>query len=158
MDEALISRVTDAILQRLAAQSPRALLIGETPQDACEFLLVQEKPYDAVVIGSLTLSQQLQPPPEAALEALLEGKPVYVAGSGLASNRYSKTRNRILWSELQAAERRWRQLGIQPLPAANAAALITAETARALRAAGRNVPKGARCTPLARDILEGKSE
>ena len=44
---------------------------------------VTEPPYDAVVIGSLTLSQLLRFREERVLSALAEGKPVYLYTPGL---------------------------------------------------------------------------
>ena len=54
----------------------RALLIGKEPVAELGYDYVMETPYDAVVIGSLTLSQLLRFREERVLYALAEGKPV----------------------------------------------------------------------------------
>ena len=54
----------------------RALLIGKEPAAELGYSYVTEPPYDAVVIGSLTLSQLLRFREERVLSALAEGKPV----------------------------------------------------------------------------------
>ncbi len=158
MNDAMVERVTDEVLRRLGEGRPRALLIGNCPDTNCGYELVREMPYEAVVIGSLSLSELLHFDCEPALTALLEDKPVYLAESGLASRRYRTTRNRVLWSRLQEAERQLRQLGVQLLAEPDSRRVITAQQARALLQQGRSAPQGAVLTPLARDILEGKSE
>ena len=52
----------------------RALLIGKEPAAELGYSYVTEPPYDAVVIGSLTLSQLLRFREERVLSALAEGK------------------------------------------------------------------------------------
>ena len=52
----------------------RALLIGTQPPLGYEY--VTQPPYDAVVIGSLTLGQLLRFREERVLEALANGMPV----------------------------------------------------------------------------------
>jgi hypothetical protein len=52
----------------------RALLIGREPGTELGFQYVREMPYDAVVIGSLTISQLLRFQEESVLTALAEGK------------------------------------------------------------------------------------
>ena len=49
----------------------RALLLGDAPT-ALPFTYVKEAPYDAVVIGSLTLTQLLRFREEAVFSALAE--------------------------------------------------------------------------------------
>ena len=61
----------------------RALLIGKEPAAELGYDYVMEAPYDAVVIGSLTLSQLLRFREERVLSALAEGKPVYLYTPGL---------------------------------------------------------------------------
>ena len=56
----------------------RALLIGKEPAAELGYDYVAEPPYDAVVIGSLTLSRLLRFREERVLSALAEGKPVYL--------------------------------------------------------------------------------
>ena len=48
----------------------RALLVGKEPGMDLGFQYVQEQPYDAVVVGSLTLSQALSLREERVLQAL----------------------------------------------------------------------------------------
>ena len=55
----------------------RALLVGREPDRALPYTYVTQPPYDAVVIGSLTLGEMLCFTHEPALTALAEGKPVY---------------------------------------------------------------------------------
>ena len=55
----------------------RARLLGAAPQDL-PFSYVTEPPYDAVVIGSLSLGQLLKFQEERVLSALAEGKSVYI--------------------------------------------------------------------------------
>ena len=56
----------------------RALLIGKEPAAAMDYAYVQEQPYDAVVIGSLSLGQLLRFSDERVLQALAEGKNVFL--------------------------------------------------------------------------------
>ena len=51
----------------------RALLIGREPDSPLGFSYVQEEPYEAVVIGSLTISQLLRFREERVLGALAQG-------------------------------------------------------------------------------------
>ena len=60
----------------------RALLIGTAPSEL-EFAYVSEPPYDAVVIGSLTLGQLLRLSDERILAALAQGMNVYLYTPGL---------------------------------------------------------------------------
>ena len=52
----------------------KALLIGQEPLMPLGFSYVREKPYDAVVIGSLTLGELLRFREERVLAALAEGR------------------------------------------------------------------------------------
>ena len=65
----------------------RALLIGKEPAAELGYDYVMEAPYDAVVIGSLTLSQLLRFREERVLSALAEGKPVYLYTPGCRKRR-----------------------------------------------------------------------
>ena len=56
----------------------RALLIGNAPAVELGFTYTAEEPYDAVVIGSLTLGQLLRFDEERVLSALAQGKTVYL--------------------------------------------------------------------------------
>ena len=55
----------------------QALLIGHPPENL-DFSYVAQPPYDAVVIGSLTLGELLCFRKEQVLTALSQGKPVYL--------------------------------------------------------------------------------
>jgi hypothetical protein len=114
------------------------------------FQYVQEPPYEAVVIGSLSLSQLLRFREEGVLEALAEGKAVYLYTPGLPE----ATKNRALAGSLAAAQRELKNWGVL-FTDGGRKRLITAEEARILRAAGRNPAPGAVLTPLAREIMEG---
>ena len=83
----------------------RALLIGEAP--GLDYEYVQEPPYEAVVIGSLTLGQLLRFREERVLMALAEGKAVYLYTPGLP-----QVRNRALAAHLAAAQRELKSWGV----------------------------------------------
>ena len=57
----------------------RALLIGAEPAVSLPYTYVQTPPYEAVVVGSLTLSQALGLREEQVLQALAEGKPISIS-------------------------------------------------------------------------------
>lgn len=128
----------------------RALLIGQEPEQPLGFDYVREAPYEAVVIGSLSLSELLYFRKEAALEALSEGMPVLLFTPGLPDGG----QNRSLSAALSSARRQLSAFGIR-FTDGEKHHLITAEEARSLRAAGIHPGKDARMTPLAREILEG---
>ena len=128
----------------------RALLIGKEPPVALGYDYVQAEPYDAVVIGSLTLGELLRFRQEQVLQALAEGKPVYLYTPGLPE----APKNRALAGSLTAAQRELKNWGIL-FTDGGRKRLITAEEARILRAAGRSPAPGAVLTPLAREIMEG---
>ena len=128
----------------------RALLIGNEPACALGYTYVQEAPFDAVVIGSLTLSQALRFSDDRALSALAEGKSVVLYTPGLPE----APRNRALSAALASARRELKSWGILFTDGAQKK-LITAQEARSMRAAGRSPGPGAVMTPLAKEILEG---
>ena len=128
----------------------RALLVGKEPGTELGFQYVQDAPYDAVVIGSLSLSQLLRFRENAVLEALAEGKTVYLYTPGLPE----APRNRALAGSLTAAQRELKNWGVL-FTDGGRKRLITAEEARILRAAGRQPAPGAVLTPLAKEIMEG---
>ena len=128
----------------------RALLIGNEPACALGYTYVQEAPFDAVVIGSLTLSQALRFSDDRALNALAEGKSVVLYTPGLPE----APRNRALSAALASARRELKSWGILFTDGAQKK-LITAQEARSMRAAGRSPGPGAVMTPLAKEILEG---
>ena len=128
----------------------RALLIGNEPDWGLPFNYVQEPPYEAVVIGSLPLSQALRLSDEQVLQALAEGKPVTLYTPGLPA----APGNRALSAALAASRREMKSWGIIFTDGAQRK-LITAQEARAMRNAGKYPGPGAVLTPLAREILEG---
>lgn len=128
----------------------RALLIGAEPEQLLGFQYVQEPPYEAVVLGSLTLSQLLRFREERVLEALAEGKSVYLYVPGLPE----APKNRALAGSLAAAQRELKNWGVL-FTDSGRKRLITAEEARVLRAQGRSPGPGAVLTPLAKEVLEG---
>lgn len=155
MYEALIEEVAAEVLRRRQA-GRTALLIGRKPPQSLGWSYVLSGEADAVMIGSLSAGQLLQFPDEICAEALLMGKPVFLWEDGLDYRRHARTANRALWGRLRAAERQMKQLGVQFLHAASGP-LLTAAEVRRLLAEGIQPPAGSRMTPLARDILEGKS-
>ena len=128
----------------------RAMLLGNEPGLELGFQYVREPPYEAVVIGSLSLSQLLRFREEAVLTALAEGKPVYLYTPGLPE----VPKNRALAGSLTAAQRELKNWGIL-FTDGGRKRLVTAEEARLLRSAGRQPAPGAVLTPLAREIMEG---
>lgn len=128
----------------------QALLIGAEPGMELGYRYVTEPPYDAVVIGSLTLSQLLRFQEERVLLALAEGKPVYLYTPGLPEVQ----KNRALAGSLAAAQRELKNWGVL-FTDGGRKKLITAEEARILRSSGRRPSPGAVLTPLAKEILEG---
>ena len=128
----------------------RALLIGNEPDWALPYAYVKELPYEAVVIGSLPLSQALRLSDEQVLQALAEGKPVTLYTPGLPA----APGNRALSAALAASRREMTSWGIVFTDGAQRK-LITAQEARAMRNAGKYPGPGAVLTPLAREILEG---
>ena len=128
----------------------RALLVGKEPGLDLGFQYVQEPPYEAVVIGSLTLPQLLRFCEESVLEALAAGKSVYLYTPGLPE----APKNRALAGSLTAAQRELKNWGVL-FTDGGRKRLITAEEARILRSSGRQPAPGAVLTPLAREIMEG---
>ena len=127
----------------------KALLIGREPPCALGYTYVKEAPFDAVVIGSLSLSGLLRFDEERVFSALAEGKSVYLYTPGLPES----PKNRALAGSLTAAQRELKNWGIL-FTDGGRKRLITAEEARALRSAGRQPAPGAVLTPLAKEILE----
>ena len=128
----------------------RALLLGREPPLDLGFEYVTEAPFEAVVIGSLSLSQLLQFRSEPVLEALAQGKSVYLYTPGLPE----APKNRALSGSLTAAQRELKNWGVL-FTDGGRKKLITAEEARLLRSQGRQPAPGAVLTPLAREIMEG---
>ena len=128
----------------------RALLVGREPGLELGYAYVTEPPYDVVVIGSLTLSELLSFREERVLQALAEGKGVYLFTPGLPE----APRNRALAGSLAAAQRELKNWDVR-FTDGGRKRLVTAEEARILRNSGRSPAPGAVLTPLAKEIMEG---
>ena len=128
----------------------RALLIGKAPTVELGFTYTADEPYDAVVIGSLSLGELLHFRQEQVLLALSQGKTVYLYTPGLPEAE----KNRALAASLAAARRELKNWGVLFTDGLQRR-LITAEEARLLRRQGRYPGPGAVMTPLAKEILEG---
>lgn len=128
----------------------RALLIGRAPLAELGYDYVEEAPYDAVVIGSLTLGQLLSFREERVLEALAQGKQVLLYTPGLPET----PKNRSLASSLASAQRELKNWGVL-FTDGGRKHLVTAEEARLMRQQGRKPQMDAVLTPLAKEILEG---
>ena len=129
----------------------KALLIGQEPEVSLGFSYVEGPPYDAVVIGSLKLSQLLRFGEETVLAALAEGKSVYLYTPGLPDGG----KNRALAAALAASQRELKNWGVI-FTDGGRKRLITAAEARSIAASGQRPPEGSVLTPLAKEILEGK--
>ena len=127
----------------------RALLIGRQPPCDLGYTYVREG-YDAIVIGSLTLGELLRFDNEQVLHFLSQGKPVCLYTPGLPEI----PRNRALAASAASARRELKNWGVV-FTDGGRKALVTAEEARVLRAAGLRPAPDARLTPLAREILDG---
>ena len=130
----------------------RALLLGKEPAAALGFQYVTEEPYEAVVIGSLSLGQLLQFREERVLDAVAQGKAVYLYTPGLPE----APKNRALSGSLTAAQRELKNWGVR-FTDGGRKRLVTAEEARNLRLSGQAPGPGAVLTPLAKEILEGSN-
>ena len=128
----------------------RALLIGKEPGAQLGYDYVAELPFDAVVIGSLTIGELLRFREERVLNALAEGKPVYLYTPGLPE----AAKNRALAGSLTSAQRELKNWGVL-FTDGGRKKLITAEEARAMRRRGQYPGPGAVLTPLAKEIMEG---
>ena len=127
-----------------------ALLIGREPPTALGYTYVSQPPYDAVVIGSLTLGQLLWFREERVLTALAEGKTVVLYTPGLPTAE----KNRALAARIASSRRELKNWGILFADGAQRH-LITAQEAKRLRLNGQQPGAGAVLTPLAKEILEG---
>lgn len=128
----------------------RALLIGREPGQELGFSYVSEPPYDAVVIGSLSLGQLLRFREERVLEAIAQGKQVLLYTPGLPE----APRSRALAGSLSSAQRELKNWGVL-FTDGGRKRLITAQEAKLMRQRGQTPGFGAVLTPLAKEILEG---
>ena len=128
----------------------RAYLIGKAPPLPLGYEYGGTAPYDAVVIGSLTLNELLHFGDETVLCALAEGTPVFLYTPGLPQ----APKNRALAASLASAQRELKNWGVI-FTDGGQKRLITAEEARVMRRTGRKPGPGAVLTPLAKEILEG---
>jgi len=127
-----------------------ALLMGTEPACSLGYSYVNQPPYDAVVIGSMSLHEQICPG-QALLEALAQGKPVILYTPGLQN----APGNRGLSAALASRRRELKNWGVVFTDGAQRK-LITAQQAKAMRQSGSLPGPGAVLTPLAKEILEGK--
>lgn len=165
MNEELLAAVTARVLEKLSRSGattagkpdkapehhgPRALLLGSEPPEDLGYSYVDKAPYEAVILGSLTLGQLLCFREDRALDALLEGKPVYLylPGVGRGSGK-----NRHLEAEMVSALNRLKAWGVVTLDSGSRRRLVTAQEARRLKAQGLPLPPECILTPSARDIL-----
>ena len=116
------------------------------------YSFVEKAPYDAVVVGSMSLGELLCFQNEAVLEALAEGKPVVFYTPGLPR----VTANRGLRASLSARFRELKAWGAV-FTDGESRRVITAELARAMVEQGEQPPVGAVLTPSAKEIL-GKGD
>ena len=105
----------------------RALLLGRKPEMDLGMDYVREGPFEAVVMGSLTLGQLICFREEAVLEALGAGIPVYLYTPGLPES----PKNRGLSASLAQARRQLKAWGVI-FTDGGQKLLITAEKARVM--------------------------
>ena len=137
----------------------RALLIGREPGAELGYDYVTEPPYEAVVLGSLSLGQLLRFREERVLEALAQGKQVLALGMQVllyTPGLPEVPKNRSLAGSLASAQRELKNWGVL-FTDGGRRRLITAEEARLLRQQGRRPAPDAVLTPLAKEILEGSN-
>lgn len=123
----------------------KALCIGAKPPLSYSF--VENAPYDAVVVGSMTLGEILCFQNEVVLQALATGLPVVFYTPGLP-----RTENRGLRAALSARYRELKSWGAV-FTDGDSRRVITSEQARAMAQQGQQPPPGAVLTPLAKEIL-----
>ncbi len=150
----MYDELMEQVLREVERRQHCALLLGRPPERDLGWHYVNQEPYQAIVIGSLTAYELLQFPNEVCLNALLQGKPVYLWEAGLDYRRYAKTAPRSLYTRLLAAERQLRQWGVETI-GHSPSKLLTAQEVR--RRLAQGLPIEGRLTPLAKDVLEGKA-
>lgn len=127
----------------------RAYLVGKEPPCSLGYTYVKEPPYDAVVIGSLTLGELLHFSDPVVLSALADGVPAILYTPGLPES----PRNRALAASLASRRRELKNWGIL-FTDGGGKRLITAQEAKLMRQQGLSPAPGAVLTPLAKEILE----
>ena len=127
----------------------RAYLIGKEPGIPFGYSYAKEPPYDAVVIGSLTLSELLHFTDPVALSALAEGMQVVLYTPGLPAS----PKNRALAASLASRRRELKNWGVV-FTDGGQKRVITAGEAKLMREKGLKPAPGAVLTPLAKEILE----
>ena len=127
----------------------RALLVGDPPGADLGYGYVKEPPYDAVVIGSLSLGQLMVFGDERVLDALAQGKPVVLYTPGLPE----APGNRALSATLASRRRELKNWGIV-FTDGGQRRVITAQQAQKMRQTGQRPGPGAVLTPLAKEILD----
>lgn len=128
----------------------KALLLGQPPERDLGYCYVDQPPYEAVVLGSVTLEQMLGYGIGPALEALAKGIPVILYAPGLPQT----PKNRGLSAALASRRRELKSWGVVFTDGAKKH-LVTAQEAKAMVAQGRQPDPGAVLTPLAKEVLEG---
>ena len=128
----------------------RAFLVGEEPPCSLGYTYVNAPPYEAVVLGSLSIGQMLSFSCEEALAALAAGKPVIAYSPGLPE----APGNRALAASLASRRREMKNWGIR-FTDGGQKRLITAQEARQMQLSGQKPAPGAVLTPLAKEILGG---
>ncbi len=126
----------------------KALLVGKQPS-CLDYTYVPEAPYEAVVIGSLSLGQLLHFSDERVLEALARGLPVILYEPGLPQC----PGNRALAASLAARRRELKNWGVVFTDGAQRR-VITAQQAQKMREQGIAPGPGAVLTPLAKEIFD----
>ena len=125
----------------------KAYLVGDKPPLSYDF--VTAPPYDAVVIGSLTLSQLRYFTQPEALQALSAGMPVVLYTPGLPES----PGNRALSAALSAKRRELKSWGVV-FTDGGQRRVITAELARQMAQKGERPAPGAVLTPMAKEVFE----
>lgn len=152
--EELVEQVLAQVKKQRSEGRPEALLIGKEPKTDLGWSYVSQKPYRAVVIGSMSAAELLRFPDEICADALLSGIPVFLWEDGLEYRRYAQTANRALWSRLLSAQRQLKQLGVRFIDTPGSRLLTAEEVRRRMR---DGLPIQGKLTPLAKDVLEGKA-
>lgn len=125
-----------------------ALLIGSRPPCNLGYAYVTAPPYEAVVIGSMTLSQLLNFGEEPVLQALSSGQPVLLYEPGLPQVKA----NRSLAAALASKRRELKNWGVV-FTDGGQRKVITAAQAQLMQQTGERPAAGAVLTPLAKEIL-----